>query len=558
MKLNIGCGNDYRQGWVNVDTGNCRKDLHHDIESLPLPFADNTFDEVLMMHVLEHVERKHFPDFMRELHRICRPDALIHIEVPYYNSRNAWTDFTHKNFFTEDSFGYFDRNSHLRENGVIYGIDFTFRVELHGIDGNGTIRYNLHVEKIPRLATIINFCTIDYRFLGRSLKEAESFSEQVIIPVSSHFFDGSNENRELIDTCIKRFSSDRVTFVPFAYDHTKTLEHGSRYWHNYARWQGFLQLRDDIGYILFLDADEVVEGERFREWLLTGEYAKYPAIALTASWYFRESCFQATTREQAGILVRKDAVSEELIYSDAERWSFLRLPDCSLFQNGLDGEPMVHHYSWVRTREEMLRKVSSWGHNRDQDWKTLVEREFAHGFNGRDFVHGYCYTVVEPFIEETDHFASYRKAHGLIAAGRAAEAIVELERLLEEVPGAIPALKDLALLYYGNGEKARATACFQQALEMAPWDIYALNNLANLHFDMEEPAKALIIYQKLVTLNPGDTGALLAIGNLYYILGEKNTATAYFAKTLEIDPGNDIARQNIELLRVQENRSIAQ
>jgi hypothetical protein len=56
---------------------------------------------------------------------------------------------------------------------------------------------------------------------------------------------------------------------------------------------------------------------------------------------------------------------------------------------------MIHHYSWVRTKEEMLRKVKSWTHSGDRDWVSQVEKEFAHEFNGTDFVHGYEYNIVE-------------------------------------------------------------------------------------------------------------------------------------------------------------------
>jgi hypothetical protein len=43
----------------------------------------------------------------------------------------------------------------------------------------------------------------------------------------------------------------------------------------------------------------------------------------------------------------------------------------------------------------MLLKVKNWGHNNDRDWQSLIEEEFSREFNGKDFVHGYTYTVVE-------------------------------------------------------------------------------------------------------------------------------------------------------------------
>ena len=60
-----------------------------------------------------------------------------------------------------------------------------------------------------------------------------------------------------------------------------------------------------------------------------------------------------------------------------------------------EGTPFVHHYSWVRTKEEMLKKVENWGHKHDKNWTSLIEEEFSRPFNGTDFVHGYSYNIVE-------------------------------------------------------------------------------------------------------------------------------------------------------------------
>jgi hypothetical protein len=45
---------------------------------------------------------------MEELHRICRAGASIEITVPHFSSGNAFTDPTHRHFFSRFSFDYFD------------------------------------------------------------------------------------------------------------------------------------------------------------------------------------------------------------------------------------------------------------------------------------------------------------------------------------------------------------------------------------------------------------------------------------------------------------------
>jgi hypothetical protein len=66
---------------------------------------------------------------------------------------------------------------------------------------------------------------------------------------------------------------------------------------------------------------------------------------------------------------------------------------------GCDGQPMFHHYSWVRTKDEMLKKVSAWGHKADRDWKQLVEQEFLEPFAGIDFIHGYQYKKTDSLFD---------------------------------------------------------------------------------------------------------------------------------------------------------------
>lgn len=149
--LNLGCGNDYKVGWVNVDIGNCKKDVEHDLEKYPYPFQDSEFTTVLMQHCIEHISRENFPKCVSELHRITAAGGKIHISAPYYLSRNAFTDFTHKNFMTEESFAYFDHNHPLRELGIIYGFNFEFSVRV-GLDRDRfhpevNVHYELEVIK---------------------------------------------------------------------------------------------------------------------------------------------------------------------------------------------------------------------------------------------------------------------------------------------------------------------------------------------------------------------------------------------------------------------------
>ena len=57
-KLNLGCGNDYMKGWTNLDILDVKTDVSHNLNKFPWPFKNNTFNEILMKSVLEHVEKR--------------------------------------------------------------------------------------------------------------------------------------------------------------------------------------------------------------------------------------------------------------------------------------------------------------------------------------------------------------------------------------------------------------------------------------------------------------------------------------------------------------------
>jgi hypothetical protein len=59
--------------------------------------------------------------------------------------------------------------------------------------------------------------------------------------------------------------------------------------------------------------------------------------------------------------------------------------------------------SWVRTKEQMLKKVNSWAHKSDKHWVSLIEQEFEYSFKGRDFVHNYQYNEVSNIFNINIH-----------------------------------------------------------------------------------------------------------------------------------------------------------
>ena len=81
-------------------------DVVWDLNKFPYPFKSNTFDVVFARHVIEHLN---YPiKTINEIWRILKPKGILKIWVPYYKSHTAFTDPTHKHYFTPFSFDYWD------------------------------------------------------------------------------------------------------------------------------------------------------------------------------------------------------------------------------------------------------------------------------------------------------------------------------------------------------------------------------------------------------------------------------------------------------------------
>ncbi len=100
MKLNLGCGQDIREGYVNYDIkpiadvcGNCEEGL---------PFKDGVFEEIVASHILEHIHD--LRALKRELWSVLKDGGELIVTVPDYTSPDAWGDDTHCRAFSNQSF----------------------------------------------------------------------------------------------------------------------------------------------------------------------------------------------------------------------------------------------------------------------------------------------------------------------------------------------------------------------------------------------------------------------------------------------------------------------
>lgn len=78
MRLNVGCGTHYADGWVNTDAVEST-DTHPDVRATghDFPFTTGTFEQVYLGHVLEHVPWPDVEAFLTEVRRVLQPGGRV-------------------------------------------------------------------------------------------------------------------------------------------------------------------------------------------------------------------------------------------------------------------------------------------------------------------------------------------------------------------------------------------------------------------------------------------------------------------------------------------------
>jgi hypothetical protein len=149
-KINVGCGRNVMPNWINLDSFPLPGvDIVADLEicaTTPLPLADDSADELLLSHVLEHI-RNALP-MMQELHRIAAPDAKMTIRVPFGSSDDAFEDPTHVRQIFVGSFGYFSQPYYWRAD---YGYRGDWTTETITLEVMPTLRHLPDAELWDRI-----------------------------------------------------------------------------------------------------------------------------------------------------------------------------------------------------------------------------------------------------------------------------------------------------------------------------------------------------------------------------------------------------------------------
>ncbi len=122
----MGCGHKKRRTYIlnkgpvkhirlDFNLG-VKPDLVSNLESLPYPFKDNTFDEIHAEEVMEHLGKqgdwKFFFAQFDELARILKPNGIFLFTSPKLSSEWLWGDPGHTRYFGPECLVFLDRDQY--------------------------------------------------------------------------------------------------------------------------------------------------------------------------------------------------------------------------------------------------------------------------------------------------------------------------------------------------------------------------------------------------------------------------------------------------------------
>lgn len=108
-KLNLGCGSSKISGFINIDIEpSCNPDKVCNFLKDKLPYKNDSVDEIVLFHVIEHIPKKLHEMLLKEIWRVLKPGATFLVSYPEFLKcvKNWKTNYKgHKAFWEATIFG---------------------------------------------------------------------------------------------------------------------------------------------------------------------------------------------------------------------------------------------------------------------------------------------------------------------------------------------------------------------------------------------------------------------------------------------------------------------
>ena len=309
-RLNIGCGNDIKDGYINIDEFVENNSITK-MSMLNLDFAGNFIDEIYTSHSLEHFGKDGVKQVLKECYRVLKTDGILKIEVPNLEKvLQNWLDTKEEDrwgfpldtiFGIQDNPGEFHKTGFTKQHLIDtvkqagFDIDEINDVYSHAQD---CIELKAHKINIRDNSVIIVDCYPDTDEKQDLLVKQIIYLKQFRLPIllTTHYSDIPREIIDLVDYIVydrkNILSDDSIDFFFVMKDFIKIKSKVSKKYHSVAvhtNLKNALKFcKDKFRYAHFIEYDTSVD------------FSKHLQIA-EKSLFDVKACMYSYDEEQKGI-----------------------------------------------------------------------------------------------------------------------------------------------------------------------------------------------------------------------------------------------------------------
>jgi len=114
MKLNLGCGWDKKEGFLNIDIAKeTNPDIIHDLNNGLGFIKDNEVKYIFSSHTLEHIKPDNYLELISEMGRVSQHGCIWELELPFDNIVTR-TNNSHYRSYAWNSFAQYYKNNTFR------------------------------------------------------------------------------------------------------------------------------------------------------------------------------------------------------------------------------------------------------------------------------------------------------------------------------------------------------------------------------------------------------------------------------------------------------------
>ena len=140
-----------------------------------------------------------------------------------------------------------------------------------------------------------------------------------------------------------------------------------------------------------------------------------------------------------------------------------------------------------------------------------------------------------------DFQTNYTIGQILALTGNKKDALFHVEKSVQLDPSNTESIRQLATLYYDNGEKEKSVKTFEEAIKQENDKIIKANlyfNLGVLYMQLDQFEDAEDNFFSAYDLNPEDTEALSGIAQTFENAEKWRRASKFYRELIELDPEN--------------------